>query len=91
MANPANLGGIKRYFIHFSQISGIGTPLELYLAPARTLKKRIGKGRFGMSAQSHFTRTLVAFAAALFVSSVAVGAAVGPAQVAASASVSARA
>jgi len=44
-----------------------------------------------MSAQSHFTRTLVAFAAALLVSSVAVGAAVAPAQIAASASVSARA
>jgi F0F1-type ATP synthase membrane subunit c/vacuolar-type H+-ATPase subunit K len=43
-----------------------------------------------MSAQSHFTRTLVAFAAALLVSSVAVGSAVGPAQVAGS-TVSARA
>ena len=45
-----------------------------------------------MSGQSHFTRTLVAFAAALLVSSVAVSAAVGPAQVAASpVAVSARA
>ena len=44
-----------------------------------------------MSAQSHFTRTLVAFAAALLVSSVTVGAAVGPAQVAANPTVSARA
>ena len=33
-----------------------------------------------MSGQSHFTRTLVAFAAALLMSSVAVGAAVGPAE-----------
>ena len=44
-----------------------------------------------MSAQSHFTRTLVAFVAAVLVSSVAVGAAVGPAQVASTASVSTRA
>ena len=44
-----------------------------------------------MSAQSHFTRTLVAFAAAQLVSSDAVGAAVGPAQGASSGSVSARA
>ena len=44
-----------------------------------------------MSAQSHFTRTLVAFATALLVSSVAVGAAVGPAQVVANPAVSARA
>ena len=44
-----------------------------------------------MSSQSHFTRTLVAFAAALLVSSVAVGSAVGPAQVAANPVVSARA
>ncbi|MCH8617430.1 hypothetical protein LZ016_15130 [Sphingomonas sp. SM33] len=36
-----------------------------------------------MSGQSHFTRTLVAFAAALLMSTVAVSAAVGPAQVAA--------
>lgn len=33
-----------------------------------------------MSAQSQFTRTLIAMAAALVMSSVAVGAAVGPAQ-----------
>ena len=33
-----------------------------------------------MSAQSQFTRTLVAIAAALVMSTVAVGAAVGPAQ-----------
>lgn len=32
-----------------------------------------------MSSQSHFTRTLVAIAAALVMSTVAVGAAVGPA------------
>jgi hypothetical protein len=32
-----------------------------------------------MSSQSHFTRTLVAMAAALVMSTVAVGAAVGPA------------
>ena len=44
-----------------------------------------------MSAQSHFTRTLVAFAAALLVSSVTVGAAVGPAQIAGPVAVSANA
>ena len=33
-----------------------------------------------MSSQSHFTRTLVAIVAALVMSTVAVGAAVGPAQ-----------
>ena len=33
-----------------------------------------------MSSQSQFTRNLVAIAAALFMSSVAIGAAVGPAQ-----------
>lgn len=37
-----------------------------------------------MSSQSHFTRTLIAIVAALAMSTVAVGAAVGPAQVAAS-------
>ena len=38
------------------------------------------KGRLEMSSQSKFTRTLVAIAAALAMSSVTVGAAVGPAQ-----------
>jgi hypothetical protein len=38
------------------------------------------KGRFQMSSQSQFTRTLIAIAAALVMSTVAVGAAVGPAQ-----------
>lgn len=37
-----------------------------------------------MSGQSHFTRTLVAAFAALLMSSIAVGAAVGPAQAIAS-------
>ena len=37
-----------------------------------------------MSAQSQFTRTLVAIAAALVMSTVAIGAAVGPAQAVAS-------
>jgi len=44
-----------------------------------------------MSGQSQFARTLTALAAALFLSSVAVSAAVGPAQVASSAAVSANA
>jgi hypothetical protein len=38
------------------------------------------KRRIQMSSQSPFTRTLVAIAAALVMSTVAVGAAVGPAQ-----------
>jgi hypothetical protein len=38
------------------------------------------KRRVSMSSQSSFTRTLVAIAAALVMSTVAVGAAVGPAQ-----------
>jgi len=37
------------------------------------------KGEFKMHSQSQFTRTLVAIAAALVMSTVAVGAAVGPA------------
>jgi hypothetical protein len=37
-------------------------------------------GRFQMSSQSQFTRTLVAIAAALVMSTIAVGAAVAPAQ-----------
>lgn len=43
-------------------------------------KRRAEKGRLEMSSQSHFTRTLVAMAAALLTSTIAVGAAVGPAQ-----------
>ena len=38
------------------------------------------KGRLEMSSQSKFNRTLVAIAAALAMSSITVGAAVGPAQ-----------
>jgi hypothetical protein len=37
------------------------------------------KGRLKMSSQSQFTRTLIAMAAALIMSTVTVGAAVGPA------------
>jgi hypothetical protein len=44
-----------------------------------------------MSGQSQFTRTLTAIAAALLLSSVAIGAAVAPAQVASPVSVSANA
>ena len=45
---------------------------------------RAGKGRLEMSSHSQVTRTLVAIAAALAMSTVAVGAAVGPAQAVAS-------
>jgi hypothetical protein len=49
------------------------------------------KGEFKMSGQSTFHRTLVALAAALLTSTVAVSAAVAPAQVASAASVAVRA
>jgi hypothetical protein len=42
--------------------------------------RRARKGEFKMSSQSPFTRTIVALAAALAMSTIAVGAAVGPAQ-----------
>jgi len=45
---------------------------------------RARKGRIQMSSQSPITRTLIAIAAALAMSTVAVGAAVGPAQAVAS-------
>ena len=47
---------------------------------ARSTTHRGQKGRYEMSSQSKFTRTLVAVAGALAMSSVTVGAAVGPAQ-----------
>jgi len=43
-------------------------------------KQPVKKGDKEMSSQSHFTRTLIAMAAALVMSTVAIGAAVGPAQ-----------
>jgi hypothetical protein len=46
--------------------------------------RRARKGRIQMSSQSPITRTLIAIAAALVMSTVAVGAAVGPAQAVAS-------
>ena len=46
--------------------------------------KAVQKGRIQMSSQSPITRTLIAIAAALAMSTVAVGAAVGPAQAVAS-------
>jgi predicted ATP-binding protein involved in virulence len=42
------------------------------------------KGRLEMSAKSQFTRTLIAIVAALATSTIAIGAAVGPAQAVAS-------
>jgi hypothetical protein len=42
--------------------------------------KQRAKREIPMSSQSQFTRTLVAMAAALFMSTLAIGAAVGPAQ-----------
>jgi hypothetical protein len=47
----------------------------------RPASKKAGeKRRISMSSQSHFTRTLIAMIGALVMSTVAVGAAVGPAQ-----------
>jgi hypothetical protein len=67
----------------FSQFCGIGTALELYLASTRD-KGRAKKGSFQMSSQSQFKQTLLAAVAAVLMSTVAVGAAVGPAQAVAS-------
>ncbi len=54
-------------------------PLELNRTSIRD-EKRAKKGRLEMSGQSKFSQTLVAAFAALLMSTVAVGAAVGPAQ-----------
>jgi uncharacterized membrane protein len=50
------------------------------LAIGKPEYRRPGKGRLPMSSQSSLTRTLVAVAAALAMSTLAIGAAVGPAQ-----------
>jgi hypothetical protein len=50
----------------------------MFIGPQAT--KRVPKRRVQMSSQSPFTRSLVAIAAALVMSTIAVGAAVGPAQ-----------
>jgi hypothetical protein len=69
--------------IDFSQFCAIGTGLELF--PASTCNKAGDKkGSVQMSSQSKFHQTLVAAFAAVLMSSVAVGAAVGPAQAVAS-------
>jgi hypothetical protein len=91
VANPANSALNRVALWDFSLFSGIGTRFELYLASARKHGRRPRKGRIQMSGQSTFNRTLVALAAALLASTVAVSAAVAPAQVAGSVSVSARA
>ena len=61
----------------FSQFCGIGTLLD-YQCSSASNQTRWSKRRLEMSSQSQFTRTLVAIAAALIMSTVAVGAAVGP-------------
>jgi len=62
----------------FRSFSGLARPLNSLVH--RPASKTAGeKRRVQMSSQSPFTRTLVAIAAALFMSTVAVGAAVGPA------------
>jgi hypothetical protein len=68
---------------HFSLFSGIGTHLELNRTSTRD-EERAKKGRLEMSGQSKFSQTLIAAVGAVLLSSVAVGAAVGPAQAVAS-------
>jgi len=63
----------------FSQFSGIGTLLDWKCSSTGNQTSR-SKRRLKMSSQSQFTRTLVAIVAAVVMSTVAVGAAVGPAQ-----------
>jgi hypothetical protein len=76
-----------------SQLAPAVTVFRSFAGLARTLKQtshrtansqRAKKGSFTMSGQSHLTRTLVAAFGALLMSTVAVGAAVGPAQAIAS-------
>jgi hypothetical protein len=63
----------------FGSFPGLARSLISYWhRPAR--KKAGEKRRVQMSSQSPFTRSLVAIAAALIMSTIAVGAAVGPAQ-----------
>ena len=63
----------------FSQFSAIGMLLDYHLTSAPQTKSGREK-ESSMSSQSQFTRTLAAMAAALVMSTVAVSAAVGPAQ-----------
>jgi anti-sigma factor RsiW len=51
----------------------------MFIGP-QARKRRVPKRRFEMSSKSPFSRTLIAIAAALAMSTIAVGAAVGPAQ-----------
>jgi hypothetical protein len=65
----------------FPRFSALGTGLDYLPASGpRFGMCRPEKGRNEMSGQSRFARSLVAAAAALLMSSVAVGTAVGPAQ-----------
>ena len=68
---------------HFWQFSRIGTGLELEGISIRN-QSADEKGRMKMSGQSKLSQTILAAVAAVLVSSVAVGAAVGPAQAIAS-------
>jgi hypothetical protein len=83
VANPANLIANTQDIGTFWRFCGIGTAFELYPASAANWNWP-RKGRIQMSGQSTFTRTLVAVVAAVLMSSVTVGAAVGPAQAVAS-------
>src|SRR4051794_11089738 len=85
LANPTKSWLAKTPNLHHSRgISGgfrrLARPLNSIGYRSRWTFRRIKKGRIQMSAQSHLTRTLIAIAAALVMSTVTVGAAVGPAQ-----------
>jgi hypothetical protein len=69
----------ERQKASFWQFSAIGTLLDYQCSSARNQQAGL-KEEIKMSSHSQFTRTLVALAAALVMSTVAVGAAVGPAQ-----------
>jgi hypothetical protein len=80
VGNPANPALKICQSYAFWRFSAIGTAFELYLASAPNEIGTGEKGDFQMSGQSKLNRTLVAAAAALLMSTVTVGAAVGPAQ-----------
>jgi hypothetical protein len=71
----------QRPFVHHIFLSFPGLAHSLIGHVHRPASKPAGENRrFPMSSQSPFTRTLVAIAAALAMSTIAIGAAVGPAQ-----------
>jgi hypothetical protein len=75
----ANFANPALSYLIFGSFAGLARSLIRHVH--RPASKPAGeKRRVQMSSQSPFTRTLVAIAAALAMSTIAVGAAVGPAQ-----------